>query len=218
MKDTVENILVDGHRMFYHAKYPAKRLTPVQTLAGSIKIVNVSLLKFGKNLQQWDAGSQDEITRLLNVNWIFQRLSIEPIRKPVLVHREGEEFIVDCGDTRLMSLLEHDTQSTVDIVVTTKTELERYRDWAEIKNDQDLISLSGLDPITSAIFATKETGKDWAVSWLEIGDHTTSHHLHSVDLRISMMQNYLNQQGSNFLFTRDWIKEPIDWAAYQSNF
>jgi hypothetical protein len=51
------------------------------------------------------------------------------------------------------------------------------------------------------------------VDWLEIGDQSTSHHLHNVSQRVSMMQEFLNTQTPDFEFDLTWPKQKVDWHA-----
>ncbi len=57
---------------------------------------------------------------------------------------------------------------------------------------------------------------DYAIDWLEVGDSTTAHHLHSVDQRVAMVQRYLAQQPTDFEFSVDWARNYIDWQRYAS--
>jgi hypothetical protein len=38
--------------------------------------------------------------------------------------------------------------------------------------------------------------------------------LHSVDLRLAMMQNYLDAQVRNFKFNTEWVRSPVDWLTF----
>ena len=103
MELTIEQALGAQWAMFYHPQWPVEDLLPVCTLEDSIERVNHQLRR-NRDLTTWDPAFQDEAARLLWVNWIYQRLGTEPIRKPVLVHEHDDTLMVDCGDTRLMSL------------------------------------------------------------------------------------------------------------------
>jgi hypothetical protein len=202
--------------MFYHPAFPIAQLTPVQTLAGSCSVVNQALDSHGTDLLSWPAGLQDEITRLLWVNQFYQNLNKEPIRKPLLIHRQQEQYIVDCGDTRLMTLQLNPEISTVSVVTTcTVSNAVRYQDWQRITSDLDLIRLAQFDIDNTTILVTAtQPGADYGLEWLEIGDQSTGHHLHSVDLRLAMMQNYLDTQVSNFKFDTKWVRSPVDWLEF----
>ena len=202
--------------MFYHSAFPIAQLTPVQTLAGSCSVVNQALALYGTDLSAWSAGLQDEIARLLWVNQFYQNLHKEPIRKPLLIHRQQEQYIVDCGDTRLMTLQLNPEISTVSVVTTcTTADAVQYQDWQQINSDQDLITLTQFDTNNTTILVTATpSGADYGLEWLEIGDQSTGHHLHSIDLRLTMMQNYLDIQATNFKFDIEWIKSPVDWLAF----
>ena len=214
MNSTIEQALGNKYLMFYHAAWPVDLLTPICTLNQCVNDVNQHITVHGKDLPQWSSVQQDAIARLLWVNWIYQRLGVEPIRKPVLTHWYRGQHIVDCGDTRLMALNLLLDPGTVGVAVTVSTEhADQFSDWDPIHTNQDLIQVTGFSN-TVQVFV--RPGTDQAIEWLEIGDHTTTHHLHSVDLRVNMMQNYLNQQPGNFEFSVDWARSYINWDHYAS--
>lgn len=216
MTDIIKTALGSTYCMFYHPAFPIAQLTPVQTLAGSCSVVNQALDLHGTNLLSWPAGLQDEITRLLWVNYFYQNLNKEPIRKPLLIHQQHEQYMVDCGDTRLMTLQLNSEISTVSVVITcTASNAVQYNTWQQINNDQDLIRLVQFDANNTTILVTPtQSGADHGLDWLEIGDQSTGHHLHSKDLRLTMMQNYLDAQVTNFKFDTEWVRLPVDWSAF----
>ena len=212
MELTIEQALGDQWAMFYHPQWPVEDLLPVCTLEDSIERVNHQLRR-NRDLTTWDPAFQDEAARLLWVNWIYQRLGTEPIRKPVLVHEHDDTLMVDCGDTRLMSLKLLLDPGTVGVVVTvSKERSDRYIDWQQIYTNKDLITATGFRS-DAGILLRQATG-DYAIEWLEIGDHTTAHHLHNVDQRVAMMQVYINEQADAFEFSTDWAKSVIVWEDY----
>jgi hypothetical protein len=212
MQITIEQALGSKYLMFYHAAWPVDLLTPVCTLNQCVDSVNHDIATNGKDLQQWNSAQQDAAARLLRVNWIYQRLGVEPIRKPVLTHWHHGKHIVDCGDTRLMALNLLLDPGTVSVVVTVPVQhAARFSDWDPIRTNQDLIRASSFG---SAAQVFVRPGTEQAIEWLEIGDHTTAHHLHSVDLRVSMMQNYLDQQPRDFEFSVAWARSYINWDHY----
>lgn len=213
MPDIISQYLKTRWSMFYTPHMPIKQLTSIQTLDNSIALVNQTIDQAGKQLSKWPAGMQDEICRLLWVNWIYSRLDVEPIRKPVLTHYADNKFYVDCGDTRIMSLKLHNPQAQVQVVVTCDTkDQDRFNTWTRINNSDELRSVTGFGP-DAVVLATP--AQDWCLYWLEIGDQTTGHHFHSMVQRLAMMQCYLNQQSETFKFSTDWAKSSIDWTDYQ---
>jgi hypothetical protein len=214
MQITIEQALGDKYLMFYHAAWPVDLLTPVCTIERSVNIVNSELKYNNRNLMSWPAMKQDEAARLMRANWIYQRLGVEPIRKPVLTHWHSGQHIVDCGDTRLMALNLLLDPGTVGVAVTVPVEhADQFSDWDPIRTNQELIQVSGFSDTAQVLI---RPGTEQAIEWLEIGDHTTAHHLHSVDLRVNMMQNYLTQQPANFVFSVDWARSYINWDSYAS--
>jgi hypothetical protein len=211
----IEDALADRYCMFLTTDYRVDQLLPVQTLAKSVSFVNQTLAAQGPQLSKWDVGQQNEIARLVRVNWIYQRLCVEPIRKPILVHMVNNDLVVDCGDTRVIALTALDPQATVSVLVTCLTACaHNFSDWIPIKHNQDLIDTLQFDPNNTVIvYRTTSTDADYAVEWLEIGDQSTSHHLHNVSQRVSMMQHFLNTQSPDFEFDLTWPKQKVDWHA-----
>ena len=207
-------MLGSRYAMFYHHSVPVARLCPQQTLEDSIEIVNNYMSVHGRDLTQWELGIQDEAARLVNVNWIYQRLGHEPIKKPILVHCEGSDLVVDCGDTRLMALNLCESQPLVSVLITVLMhEQHHYQDWVAVTSDRELIQLAGMDPGSANIYYTlANESSAHAVSWLEIGDVGTAHHLHSLDKKLEMLQRYLDQQSDDFVFSVEWAKQYIDWT------
>jgi hypothetical protein len=146
MTDNIKTALGSTYRMFYNPTMPASSLTPVQTLDGSCQVVNQQIDVSGTDLSTWDARKQDEIARLVRVNFFYQNLDREPIRKPLLVHKQNDQLLVDCGDTRLMALHLKSLTSTVGVVVTCRdSESDQYSTWQPILCDMDLITATKFD-------------------------------------------------------------------------
>jgi hypothetical protein len=212
MQITIEQALGNKYLMFYHAAWPVDLLTSVCTLQKAVDEVNRMIRSNGKILSVWSAREQNEIARLLLANWIYQRLGVEPIRKPILTHLEAGQHVVDCGDTRLMALNLLLDPGTVGVAVTVPVQhADQFSDWDPIRTNQDLIKASGFGR-SAQVFV--RPGTEQAIEWLEIGDHTTAHHLHSVEQRVGMMQNYLNQQSADFEFSVAWARSYINWDHY----
>ena len=211
MELTIEQALGNQWAMFYHPQWPVEDLQPVCTLPQSVCTVNQQLVH-SRNITTWNPAYQDEIARLLWVNWMYQRLGAEPIRKPILVHQEQDQFVVDCGDTRLMALsLLLDPGTVSVIVVVPIAQVGEYSDWRQIHTNRDLMRATGFGRGANIALRVNDTGR---IEWLEIGDHTTAHHLHDVDQRVAMMQRYLDTQQDTFEFSIDWARRHINWDIY----
>lgn len=103
---------------------------------------------------------------------------------------------------------------TVGVVCVAPPEhADQFSDWDPIRTNQDLIQATGFSSTAQVLV---RPGREQAIEWLEIGDHTTTHHLHSVEQRVSMIQNYLNQQPADFEFSVDWARSYINWDHYSS--
>ena len=213
MYHDISSVLGDSYVMFYHPSWPTTELTPVCTLDQCIQHVNDRLTYTGRDIDSWNAGDQDQIARLLWVNWIHDNLKHEPIRKPILAHRENNHFLVDCGDTRLMALSLLDRPVYVSLVVTAlREDSQNYRQWSPVRNNQELLLLSGFSEHATVMF--NASSGNHAINWLEIGDETTGHHLHDISQRVRMMKNYLGSMPADFRFDRAWAKSSIAWADH----
>ena len=213
MNLTIEQALGNKYLMFYHAAWPVDLLKPVCTIQRTVSEVNRMISSNGKNLSSWSAREQDEIARLMRANWIYQRLGVEPIRKPILTHLEAGQHVVDCGDTRLMALNMLLDPGTVGVACTVPVDqADQFSDWTPIHNNQDLIKASGFGSTAQVLI---RPGAEQAIEWLEIGDNTTAHHLHSVDQRVAMMQNYMDQ-NPDAVFSTEWARGYHDWNRYAS--
>lgn len=212
MEITVEQALGTQYLMFYHAAWPVEDLRPVCTLKQSVDTVNYHLKKNGRNIVEWSAEAQDEAARLLWVNWMYQRLGVEPIRKPILVHQHNGKFVVDCGDTRLMSLNLLIDPGEVSVVCTVPVDqAEHFADWTPIRNNRELLRATGFGRGAHVML---RPAVGYAIDWLEVGDHTTAHHLHDINQRVAMMQRYIDTQVDDFEFSVDWARSYINWDIY----
>ena len=204
----IEQALSDKFCMFYKIEIDTMLLTPGQLLSTSLNHVNDCLRTQGSNIAEWVWGDQDEATRLVRVNWIYQNLHQEPIRKPILIdhlHR------VICGDTRLMALSLLKNLPTVNVVMICPIHMQyQYDHWIRIHNNQDLIKAANFKPDAQVLVDTNSDG----ISWLEIGDQSTAHHLHDHDTRVTMMTNYLKTQPADFEITTQWCTDSIDWWKF----
>jgi hypothetical protein len=214
MAITISTALGTRRAMFYHDAWSFRKLVPGCTIDKSINQVNQSLKTYGRCLAQWSWHEQDEIARLCWVNWIYNRLSKEPIRKPVLTHEESDQLVVDCGDTRLMSLELTEKEHLISVIAVVDINcVDRYQQWSRIYSEQDLIRLT---KFSNDAVVLLRPGINKAIEWLEIGDITTTHHLHDREERIQMMQCYLLGQSDDFKFSRNWAKSVINWNGYKA--
>lgn len=191
--------------MFYKTEVDPRSLTLGQSLENSLRHVNYCLRTLGSNIAEWPWGDQDEATRLVRVNWIYHNLQHEPIRKPILTDHCHN---VICGDTRLMALFLLKDLPTVNVVMVCPIHMQdQYNQWIRICNNQDLIQATNFQPDAHVLVQADSDG----ISWLEIGDQSTAHHLHDHATRVAMMTNYLKNQPADFEISKQWCTDSIDW-------
>lgn len=210
MYESIIPVLDNDWVMFYHPCWPINKLQAVCDLEECLARCRDLAFRFGLDLERWPPGERYHAARLVRVNWIYNRLAQEPIRKPILAHKEGDKIVVDCGDTRLMALRLHDTNSTVGVIITDRVHQRgNWHGWIPITSDQELRKHTGFAVDAGILVRTRPI--DHALEWLEIGDETTAHHLHDYDQRIRMMQRYLRTKDHRFLWDESWVKTPINW-------
>lgn len=211
----IGHALGNHYQMFYHPGIDIGSLTTGQTLDRCIQIVNQALAQHGFQWEHWPWEPRNEAARLVWVSWIYQRLSIEPIRKPVLVRRIQNRLHVLCGDTRIMSLAMLPEPPSVSVIVTCRHDQRHlYQDWIEVLSDHTLIELLRFDPLNTQIFfnASPENS-DYAIDWFEIGDPSTGHHGHDEQARWHAFCNWAVQNPDSSI-DRAWAQSYIDWKIY----
>lgn len=215
MQDVIKELLGTEYLMFYHPAIPTQDLVPGVTYNEIRSAVNLQIQQLGRRLNQWPAEQLDTIANLVRVNWIVQRLGIEPIRKPVLAHLDNQQLKLNCGDTRLMAVTAVSSTRRIQVVVTcVASDREYFKNWIPVTCSQDLMIVSGFNPRETTVLANASKNCNYAIDWLEIGDSSTAHHLHDVNQRVRMMQNYLDQQLDSFTFSESWLNEKIIWEDY----
>lgn len=115
-------------------------------------------------------------------------------------------MVVDCGDTRLMALgLQHEP-ATVSVLTTCRHQHnDKFVTWQEICCESELFALLGFDPDSAhLLYTSTPLDTPWAVSWLEVGDGTTSHHLH--DTR-ACLDTLTHLDLGQFRFTPEWFRD-----------
>ena len=203
MIDHVQRLLAPDYEMWYNSTVSIAQLVPVLTLPEAMCQAN-ELLEMSPDLENLTDLQQDCVARMVRVRWIYQNLSRTPIRKPVLAHLDRGRLVVDCGDTRIMALSLLPSLPTVSILVTALSEQRHeFAGWQQITSQTQLFDLLGFDPQSGHLIYTRtDAGTPWAVSWLELGDATTSHHLHDTELCIEQLRQELTAE---FRFRLGWF-------------
>jgi hypothetical protein len=216
--DAIAQIVHEGYLVFLHPKCPARDLRPLQTLDACLSLVSDCVQHDGPVVAAWAEHLQVEAGKLVRMNWTYQRLDLEPIRKPLLVHiDEHGDLLIDCGDTRHMAVMLKDHDIGVPVTVTCRpSDAARFAAWCPVNNDQELLSLSGLGDQGRVWVTRTDGGSDHAASWMEISSPLTRHHLGDSVQRRRMMTNYLLRYRPVLPLDQSWATSAIDWFAYDS--
>lgn len=205
MQDRIQALSAGQYKMYYHGGIDTAKLIPGLTLPEAIAQAN-TVLDHCHDTTAMTELEQDCVARMVRVKWIYRHLPVEPIRKPILVHREQDSMIVDCGDTRLMALSLLAEPAAVSVLTTCwHQHCGHIVTWQEICCESELFALLGFDPdSTHILYTSTPPGTPWAVSWLEIGDASTSHHLH--DTR-GCLDTLTGLGLGQFRFTPEWFRD-----------
>lgn len=209
--DLIQQHLGGQYAMFFCEEFAWQKLIPTQTWDQCLSTVNLALRQHGRVLSKWPTGLANNAAKLVRVSVIHQNLSREFIRKPFLVYEKNNQWILNVGDTRLMALAAASDPRPVSVLLTCRTnEVEKYTNWTRITDTKSLLEITGF-PTGQVLVTPSSPESDFAFEWFEIGDSTTSHHLHDQQQRLNMMQQYLDQQPQNFQFGKDWLLKGINW-------
>lgn len=205
MQDRVAEMLSPDYVMFLLHDLDTAALTPALTLREAMQHAN-TILEHVTDLDSLDDLEWDCLARMIRVRWIFQNLDQEPIRKPLLVHVEHDRLMVDCGDTRLMALSLLRKSPRVSALITcTPTDQHRFENSQQIHSEHQLFKTLAFDPSSAQLLWRRtDPGTAWAVSWLELGDHSTGHHLHSIEQCRRILES---EYSTSFRFTLAWFHE-----------
>lgn len=205
---TTQRFLNHPWCLLYSPAEPVCSLIPGQTAQQAVTLTNQCLTTKGRQVSNWSWGDQNQAAKLVRINWIYQRLDREPIRKPILIDQYRK---VLCGDTRLASLSLSSEPASVSVLVSVPCEQTNvFSSWIPVTCEKELIDLCNFQSTAKVSYTVTDQG----ISWLEIGDSTTAHHLHDQDLRVRMLDRYLQTKTRDFIFDLDWCRSKIDWQLF----
>lgn len=200
------------YSLWFHPNLPLNHVQPMMNLDRLLWICNQSI-KYGPGSSPYRI---DELARLCRVSWMVQDLNRQGhIRKPLLLHVNAFNLVIAQGDTRLMAAELCPQVHTAPALVSIA---DQYRgffyDWTLIQSSNQLTDLLGFE---RDCIVLRENNTDWvdhAVEWIEFSSEQTAHHMHDEEQRQRMITNYLSAQPADFVFTRSWFLEPIDWTIW----
>jgi hypothetical protein len=147
---------------------------------------------------------------MMRINWMVRDLGRYPMYKPIVVDHNWFTIV---GDTRLMACdllgIDH-----VQVLAQLKTpqgrvleDIHELFDILDMQQDRNLTwTPTGSDPHLTYM------------TWFDISDEVAAEHIITDESAESMIRQYLalHPQGRGFQFTREWCREPIDWASFSN--
>lgn len=200
------------YSLWYHHNLPLNHVSPMMNLDRLLWICNQSI-KHGPGSPIYQLS---ELARLCRVNWIVQDLNRHGrINKPLLLQVNAFNLTTAQGDTRLMAAeLCPQVHTAPALVSITDQYRGFFYDWKLIHSSDQLTDLLGFERDCIILRENKVDWVDHAIDWIEFSSNQTAHHMHDEHQRERMITNYINAQHANFVFTRAWCTDPIDWASW----
>jgi hypothetical protein len=176
-------------------------------------LVDVTLLRATSDVddilaQANNRSNQNQLAKVVRLNWMVENLKHEPVYKPLLVN---STMTVQTGDTRLAAIVLNDHIAHVPCLMSATID-EMNLDWVYIQDTDHLGEILNLDPNK---IITQE--RDWnfeQLEWIEFAYDHTANHMHDERERLRMITNYLEQHPGT-VFTREWLQTPIDWKQFK---
>jgi hypothetical protein len=193
--------------LYYNPFVPVKSIVPEMTVELLLETANQAKEKIHPTA--WDLNL---LANLVRLNWMIQDLKYGFIYKPLLVKQNLE---VLTGDTRMMAISFHSHIEDVPCVLTVPSSYQvDTTHWIPIKSINHLSELTGVaeqDILFNDVDWTKQQ-----LSWIEFAMPNTEHHMHDQQQRENMILEYLKHQDDAFVFSRDWLADPIDWSTFDN--
>lgn len=218
-----ENYTAD-YTLVYHPRIEKTWVTPVLTLDNLLEFVNNNVLT--KPRDQHNDGEINAIARLIRLNWMVQDLRSNPMVKPIVAYckfsnyRDPEEtdiWEVVIGDTRLQALELLPEIKHVAVILQIpvfQRDYYNFKEWRTVNTAADVATALG-QPGRDVVICNQDWHKE-QLDWLEFDLPNSETHMHDEDARLRMGYNYLDQAGSNFKFTREWLQTPVDWSKFDN--
>lgn len=200
------------HCLFYN---PAVDLNQIQRLDSPEEIC-----KQANNwLHEQTSVSNDFKSRMVNINRFAQTLQTVGCVKPMLLFYCGTlPFEAGTGGTRMLALDVLLTITSVPAFISTHS---CYRDnFANLEEITDIARFKELcgAPNSTVSLRLENADGNVGINWFEIDSQNSDVAVHSEESTICALENYLTQQDDNFIFTPQWLVQPIDWSRYFSNY
>lgn len=204
----------ENYSVFY-STVKLDQLCPTQTLTRTIELGNQYIDNFRSNSIIPDF-AYNELARLIWLNWMYDHFKTNTIVKPILIHQHNNNFIVDCGDTRIMAMSLHNNFIDLPVLLTIKNNFaQQFGKWLKIESNNQLFSLLDLDHLQSNLIIQKTKADDThAWCWYDISTEINGQHWRNEPLRLKTLKNYLNTCEKHFEFTENWIRSSIHWPSY----
>jgi len=195
------------HCLLYHASVPVTNIVAVLGLDRLLDQVNSIRQK-----KDHTTGEKNLLAKIVRLNWMVENLKNEPLYKPLLTVLRQGNLITATGDTRLQAieLLPHITH--VPCLASIPVDMqENFKYWDPVDTKQTLAEYLNIDSKDIIV------NQDWnnsELDWIEFSLKQTAGHMHNENQRLRMIYNYLDQQTTDFCFTREWLQTPIVWNQY----
>jgi hypothetical protein len=202
--------MITDYHLFYNPVSLINGIVPFINLNQLVKLCNYTIKK---NANALDPGAENELARIVRVNFIYNNLQKNKLKimKPLFLEANGFNLITVQGDTRLMAADLCGLTTVPCLIKVPLTYQNLFPGWVLVKDINHLSDLTGFE--SAEIKIRGQENKN--IEWIEFSSASTAHHMHDFDQRLRMVKNYIKQQPTSFEFSREWCQTTINWLDFE---
>lgn len=203
-------------KIIFLDKFPVSHISPFYTLDEFVLMINQdNLLPCGRKIFMDHDDSKPTVdpAQIVKINQLYHSIKDQHVVKPMLLDFSSGKFRPNTGDSRMraLSLLPH---------------IQHVPAFITCNSDQ-IVPFNGVEITDFNSFAKAANVPTNTNFWFTLDDHNKII-WYEVDLKTNIacsgqqfaswckivFSNYINNQDDNFLISREWFTEDIDWDQY----
>lgn len=203
-------------RIIFIDNFPISHIAPFYTLDEFIIMVNQdNFIPCGREvfMDQDDTKPTVDPAQIVKINRLYHSINNQNVIKPMLLDFQGGKFRPNTGDSRMraLSLLPHIQYTPA--FITCNSDHEIPFSGIEIKDFDSFARAVGTPTNTNFWFTFDDHNK---IIWYEVDLQTD---IPCAGQKFAswckmVFSNYIKTQDNNFLISRQWFAEDIDWDQY----
>lgn len=215
--DAIKTAIQQGRQqIIFVENFPVSHISPYYTLDEFVLMVNQdNLLPCGREIfmNQTDAKPTVDPAQIVKINRLYHSIQNQKIVKPMLLDFQGGKFRPNTGDSRMraLSLLPHIRYTPA--FVTFNSDHTIPFSGVKITDFDTFAKATGVPNNTNFWFTLDDNNK---IIWYEVDLHTDipCAGQQFADWCRSRFADYIKTQDDDFLISRQWFTEEINWDQY----